>query len=50
MLQEQREAVRTKCVAAEPHHSPMWQSIAKDVKNVGKSTKEILEMVADALK
>ncbi|PPQ84760.1 LOW QUALITY PROTEIN: hypothetical protein CVT25_007539 [Psilocybe cyanescens] len=38
------------CVAAEPHHSPVWQSIAKDVRNVGKSTKEILEMVADALK
>ncbi|KAH9480957.1 Pre-mRNA-splicing factor prp1 [Psilocybe cubensis] len=48
--EEQRENVRTKCVAAEPHHSPVWQSIAKDVKNVGKSTKEILEMVADALK
>ncbi|KAF8958681.1 PRP1 splicing factor, N-terminal-domain-containing protein [Flammula alnicola] len=48
--EEQREVVRTKCVAAEPHHSPMWQSIAKDVKNVGKLTREILEMVADALK
>ncbi|KAF9546672.1 hypothetical protein CPC08DRAFT_648976 [Agrocybe pediades] len=48
--EEQREAVRVKCVAAEPHHSPVWQSIAKDDKNVGKSTREILEMVADALK
>jgi len=45
----EREAVRTKCVAAEPHHSPIWQSIAKDVKYVGKSTREILEIVADVL-
>ena len=45
----EREAVRTKCVAAEPHHSPIWQSIAKDVKYVGKSTREILEIVADIL-
>ncbi|KDR68393.1 hypothetical protein GALMADRAFT_78691 [Galerina marginata CBS 339.88] len=48
--EEQREIVRTKAVAAEPHHSPVWQSIAKDVANVGKSTREILEAVADALK
>ncbi|KAF9005928.1 PRP1 splicing factor, N-terminal-domain-containing protein [Cyathus striatus] len=47
--EEYREEVRTKCVAAEPHHSPVWQSIAKDIKNTGKSTREILEMVADAL-
>jgi pre-mRNA-processing factor 6 len=37
------------CVVAEPHHSPVWQSIAKDMKNTGKSTREILELVADAL-
>ncbi|KAF8169640.1 PRP1 splicing factor, N-terminal-domain-containing protein [Pholiota molesta] len=48
--EEQREIVRTKCIAAEPHHGAVWQAIAKDVKNVGKSTKEILEMVADELK
>ncbi|PPQ71171.1 hypothetical protein CVT26_011032 [Gymnopilus dilepis] len=47
--EEHREAVRIKAVAADPHHSPVWQSIAKDVKNAGKSTREILEMVADAL-
>ncbi|KII86740.1 hypothetical protein PLICRDRAFT_93409 [Plicaturopsis crispa FD-325 SS-3] len=46
---EHRQHVITNCIAAEPHHSPFWQSIAKDVKNTGKSTKEILEMVADAL-
>jgi hypothetical protein len=27
----------------------VWQFVAKDNKNAGKSTKEILEMVADAL-
>ncbi|KAF7353043.1 hypothetical protein MVEN_01272000 [Mycena venus] len=47
--EEHREEVRKKCVAAEPHHSPMWQSIAKDTRNTGKSITEILEMVADAL-
>lgn len=41
--------MRNKCVAAEPHHSPVWQSIAKDMKNARKSMKEILEMVADVL-
>ncbi|KAF9457237.1 PRP1 splicing factor, N-terminal-domain-containing protein [Collybia nuda] len=47
--EEHREEVRNKCVVAEPHHSPMWQSIAKDVRNTGKSVREILELVADAL-
>ncbi|KAH7885649.1 PRP1 splicing factor, N-terminal-domain-containing protein [Phlebopus sp. FC_14] len=37
------------CVAAEPHHGLVWQAIVKDDKNVGKSTKEILELVAEAL-
>lgn len=43
------EEVIRQCVAAEPHHGPVWQVIAKDDKNVGKSTKELLAMVADAL-
>jgi pre-mRNA-processing factor 6 len=47
--EEQREAVRVKCVVADPHHSPVWQSVAKDVKNARKSTREILEKVADLL-
>ncbi|KAH7921622.1 hypothetical protein BV22DRAFT_1132130 [Leucogyrophana mollusca] len=46
---EHVEEVIKQCVAAEPHHSPVWQSIAKDDKNTGKSTKEILELVAQAL-
>ena len=48
--EEHREAVRAKCVAADPHHSPTWQSVAKDTKNGRKSTREVLEMVADVLK
>ncbi|KAF8128972.1 PRP1 splicing factor, N-terminal-domain-containing protein [Boletus edulis] len=37
------------CIAAEPHRGPMWQSVAKDDRNVGKNTKEMLELVAEAL-
>ncbi|KAJ8094354.1 U4/U6 x U5 tri-snRNP complex subunit Prp1 [Marasmius tenuissimus] len=47
--EEHREIVRQKCDAAEPRHGLTWQAIAKDLKNTGKSTREILEMVADAL-
>ncbi|KAF7313596.1 TPR-REGION domain-containing protein [Mycena chlorophos] len=47
--EEHRNEVRKKCVAAEPHHSPLWQSIAKDLSNAGKGTAQILELVADAL-
>lgn len=48
-VEEQREQVRVKCTAAEPHHSPVWQSIAKDDANRGRSVREILGLVADAL-
>jgi len=41
--------VRNKCVAAEPHHSPVWQAVGKDVKNARKRSREILELVADVL-
>jgi pre-mRNA-processing factor 6 len=47
--QEHRAEVMKQCVAAEPHHSPIWQSVSKDIKNAGKSTTEILEIVADTL-
>jgi pre-mRNA-processing factor 6 len=43
------EEVIRQGAAAEPHHGPVWQAIAKDDKNVGKSMKELLAMVADAL-
>lgn len=42
--------MRTRCIAAEPHHGAVWQSTAKNIKNVGKSTLEILELVANELK
>jgi len=40
-----RQEVINWCMAAEPHHSPVWEFFAKDDKNVGKGTKEILEIV-----
>ncbi|OBZ68819.1 Pre-mRNA-processing factor 6 [Grifola frondosa] len=46
---EHQEEVIRKCIAAEPHHSHVWQSVAKDIGNAGKSTKEILELVAGVL-
>ncbi|KDQ51251.1 hypothetical protein JAAARDRAFT_140512 [Jaapia argillacea MUCL 33604] len=47
---EYQEEVVRRCIAAEPHHSPVWQSIAKDMKHAGKSTKDILEIVAQELR
>ncbi|KAI0772191.1 PRP1 splicing factor, N-terminal-domain-containing protein [Irpex lacteus] len=46
---EYQEEVVRRCVAAEPHHGHIWQATAKDMKNVGKNTKEVLELVAAAL-
>ncbi|CAJ0756268.1 10544_t:CDS:10 [Entrophospora sp. SA101] len=44
-----QEDVISRCVAAEPHHGGYWQSVAKDMKNVGKNTEEILKIVANVL-
>ena len=38
-----------KAISAEPRYGPTWQPIAKDAANIRKSTKEILELVAEAL-
>jgi pre-mRNA-processing factor 6 len=46
---ERQQNVVAKCLAAQPHHGPVWQSVAKDLANVGKSTQDILELVADRL-
>ncbi|EJF63314.1 hypothetical protein DICSQDRAFT_102468 [Dichomitus squalens LYAD-421 SS1] len=46
---EQQEEVIEKAVAAEPRYGPTWQPIAKDAANIHKSTREILELVAEAL-
>ena len=47
---EHQDAVANKCAVAEPHHAPVWQEVAKNVKNVGKDNKKILELVAITLK
>ncbi|WVQ82167.1 hypothetical protein IAT38_004295 [Cryptococcus sp. DSM 104549] len=44
---ERQDAVIEKCVAAAPHHGPVWQAVSKELSNVGKSTREILEQVAE---
>ncbi|KAG8948971.1 hypothetical protein FRC04_009172 [Tulasnella sp. 424] len=47
---EHRDMVTEMCVAAEPHHGRKWTQVAKDVKSLGKSTAEILELVASAMR
>ncbi|CAE6448853.1 unnamed protein product [Rhizoctonia solani] len=46
---EHQQLVIDGCVVAEPHHSQAWQVVAKDLKNTGKSTKEVLELVTAKL-
>ncbi|WVQ99257.1 hypothetical protein IAU59_006389 [Kwoniella sp. CBS 9459] len=46
---ERQEAVIERCIAAAPHHGPVWQAVSKDLANVGKSTREIVELVAERL-
>ncbi|KAI5119400.1 hypothetical protein M0805_005943 [Coniferiporia weirii] len=46
---EHQKEVIDRCIAAEPHHGPVWQSVAKDTANFGKKPREILELVAKAL-
>ena len=46
---EKREDVVSKCVATEPKHGEIWQTIAKDPANAHKSTEEILKLVTDSL-
>jgi len=47
--QEERDALVSRCKAAEPHHGPVWQATAKDLNNMGKKIDEIIELVADKL-
>ncbi|ORX36867.1 PRP1 splicing factor, N-terminal-domain-containing protein [Kockovaella imperatae] len=46
---ERQQLVIDKCVEAQPHHGPVWQAVAKNLANVGKSIPDILELVADKL-
>ena len=48
-MQEHQEEGIKRAVAAEPRYGPTWQQIAKDIANMRKSTREILELVVDAL-
>jgi hypothetical protein len=47
--QDRQEAVVARTAAAEPHHSPTWQSVAKDLANAGAGTEGVLKMVAARL-
>ncbi|GAB1215924.1 hypothetical protein ATERTT37_005122 [Aspergillus terreus] len=47
--EEKRADVISKCVATEPKHGEVWQSVAKDPANAHKSTEEILKMVASQI-
>ncbi|KAI0723579.1 hypothetical protein C8Q76DRAFT_723324, partial [Earliella scabrosa] len=44
-----QEQVIQEAISAEPWYGPTWQPIAKDIANTRKSTREILELVANAL-
>ncbi|CEG81837.1 Putative Pre-mRNA splicing factor prp1 [Rhizopus microsporus] len=46
---EQQDIVIKRCVASEPRHGECWQSVAKDVSNVGKKTEDILKLCAQKL-
>jgi pre-mRNA-processing factor 6 len=46
---ERQESVIQQCEVAQPRHGPVWQDVAKDMANVGKSVREVLELVAARL-
>ena len=52
-LQDKRRDVLAKCVASEPRHGEVWQSVAKDAKLVAsgkvKRVEDVLKMVAERL-
>ena len=47
--EQHQQDVISRCVTAEPHHGEQWQVVAKDMKNVGKNTEELLKMVSEQL-
>lgn len=47
--EEKRQKLVDKCVLNDPRHGEHWQAVAKDPKNAGKGTEEILKMVAAGL-
>ena len=48
-VKEKRADVIAKCILNEPRHGEIWQSVAKDPKNAGKSFEEILKLVVGKL-
>ncbi|KAL2071854.1 hypothetical protein VTL71DRAFT_13089 [Oculimacula yallundae] len=46
---EKRADVIAKMILSEPRHGEVWQSVAKDPKNAGKSQEEILKLAAGKL-
>jgi len=46
---EKRADVLAKAVVSEPRHGELWQSVAKDPKNAGKGTEEVLKIVVGML-
>jgi pre-mRNA-processing factor 6 len=47
--EEKRQDVLSKCVASEPKHGEIWQSVAKEPANAYRTTEEILKLVIDQL-
>ncbi|KAI8976100.1 PRP1 splicing factor, N-terminal-domain-containing protein [Pilobolus umbonatus] len=46
---DQQNAVIKRCTMAEPRHGEQWQSVSKDVSNIGKKTEDILKLCAAKL-
>jgi len=44
-----RKELIVRCTASEPRHGEHWQAVAKDLKNTGKKTGDILVLVAFSL-
>ena len=49
VAQEKREDVLAKCIASEPRHGELWQSVAKDPENAGLHVHQVLKLVAERL-
>lgn len=47
--EEKRADVLSKCVMTEPRHGEVWQKVAKDPRNAGKSVEEVLKIVVGLL-
>lgn len=48
-MEKPEDTVKRRCTQVEPRHGEIWQNVAKDDKNAGKSIGEILELVAERL-